>query len=188
MNKIVYYPEKILRSKTKKIEKVDQKLLLEIEELKRLLRESFGVGLAAPQIGLDRRFLAIREDREKEMVVYINPEIKAVFGEKIFPKMIDAKGKEDDFLEGCLSFPNYWGTVKRFLKIEAVWQEPVGGKLMERKKIMTGLEAVIFQHEYDHLDGVLFVDRVKEDGGKFFKSEGEKMVKWNVDKVIGGKL
>lgn len=188
MNQLVFWPNKSLRVKTSKISLVDNKLLEEVADLKKILDESLGVGLAATQIGLDRRFLAIKNSETKKTTVYINPEIVSVFGEKVFPIMIDKDGKEDDFLEGCLSFPDYWGTVKRYLKIQVTWREIRGIKLVKREKVMTGLEAVIFQHEYDHLEGIVFVDRIKEDKGKFFKSYKNKMIKWDLDKVIEGNL
>lgn len=188
MNQIVYWPNKILRVKTKTIVLVDNQLIKEVAELKKILDESMGVGLAATQIGLDRRFLAIKNSETKKTTVYVNPEIVSVYGDKIFPIMIDKEGKEDDFLEGCLSFPDYWGTVKRYLKIKVVYREIRGVKLIKREKIMTGLEAVIFQHEYDHLEGIVFVDRIKEDKGKFYKNYKDKMIKWDVDKVIEGQL
>ena len=98
--------------------------------------------------------------------------------------MVGDGEKEDDFLEGCLSFPDLFGTVKRYLKIEAHWQEMVKNKLVSRKKTMNGFEAIVFQHELDHLDGILFIDHIKRDGGKLFKFIGEKKVEWSIDKLF----
>ena len=79
-----------------------------------------------------------------------------------------------------MSFPNLFGTVKRWIKIRAAWKELEDGKLVAYEKDIAGFEAVVFQHEYDHLDGILFVDHIKNDGGKLFQQEGEKMVEIGV--------
>ena len=185
MKKIVVYPAKILRSVTSEIKTVDKALTDDIAELKKVLEISEnGAGLAATQIGLSRRFFGLKNIKTKNVEVFINPEIKIVFGEKVYP-MIKVEGKKDEnFLEGCLSFPNFYGTVKRFLKITALWQELVGEQLEERGREMSGFEAIVFQHELDHLNGILFVDRVDEEGGKFYKSIKEEMTAWEVKKVI----
>ena len=96
--------------------------------------------------------------------------------------IIDEKNDED-FLEGCLSFPQFFGTVKRYLRIKLVWQEIIDGKLVKKKQKIEGFEAVVLQHEIDHLNGVLFVDHVKEDKGKFYKMIEGKLVKWDLDKI-----
>ncbi|MDP4009485.1 MAG: peptide deformylase [Candidatus Shapirobacteria bacterium] len=184
MKKIVIYPNEILRIKTEEIKEVDSKLETDIKSLIEVLESTeIGVGLAAPQIGLKRRFFGIKDSKKKIVNVYVNPEIKKIFGRKEFLKIVNDKGKEEDFLEGCLSFPDYYGTLQRYFKIAVKWQEMENGKFVNKKGILTGLNAVVYQHELDHLNGVLFIDRVKEDGGKFFKAMGEKMAKWNVDKI-----
>ena len=114
----------------------------------------------------------------------INPKLVAVYGEKVYPKMVDNEGKESDFLEGCLSFPDLFGTVKRYLKIEAEWEEVKNSKLESRNKTMVGFEAILWQHEYDHLLGILFVDHIKEDGGKLYLWKGEEKKKISIDEVL----
>ncbi len=177
MRKIVIYPAKILRRKTKEVKNVDGKLLQDIEDLKKMLREgNNAAGLAAPQIGLNKRFFGSKELGEGDVLVFINPEIKKTYGEKIYPKIIDEDKKESDFLEGCLSFPGFFGTVKRFLEIEVSWQELSEGRLLTKNRKLGGFEAIVWQHEFDHLDGVVFIDHIKEEGGKFYKDVGGKMV------------
>lgn len=184
MRKIVIYPNKILRVKTPILEKIDKETLGEMKDLREILMSrDNGAGLAAPQIGVEKRFFGLKDHEGKRVNIYINPKIKAVFGEKVFPMIVDDEKTEEDFLEGCLSFPGFWGMVKRWLKIETSWQELVGKKLEERKKTMTGFEAIVFQHELDHLDGILFTDHIKEDQGKFYKQMGKEMVKWDVDSI-----
>jgi len=184
MLKIVLYPNKVLRKTAKVVEKIDEKLLKEVLNLVKVLEKSGdGAGLAAPQIGVSKRFLAIFDRRDKKTRVYINPKIVKFFGTKDFVKMIIDKKDDEDFLEGCLSFPQLFGTVKRYLKIELVWQEIIDGKLVKKKQKFEGFEAVVLQHEIDHLDGVLFIDHVKEDKGKFYKMIEGKLVKWSLDKI-----
>ncbi len=183
MREIVKFPNKVLRKKSEKIERVDAILIKEIEELREILVVAEnGAGLAAPQIGISKRFLGIKNKEGAKIL--INPRMKASFGEKIYPKVFDEENKESDFLEGCLSFPDLFGTVKRFLKIEVVWEEVVGKKLEIRSQILEGFEAIVWQHESDHLDGVLFVDRIKEEGGKLYLWTEDKKVLMNVDEIL----
>ena len=192
MGEILIYPNKVLRKKTSEIKSVDADLLNEIETLKKQLIEAEnGVGLAAPQIGISKRFFGIK-DENKKIKVIINPKIKITFGEKTFPVMVKEKSADaksfgettEDFLEGCLSFPNFWGTAKRWLKIKVRWQEVVDKKLVSKKEVLEGFKAIVWQHESDHLDGIVFVDHIKADKGKFFKSVEGKMKPWDIDKII----
>ena len=175
------YPAEILKKSTKEIEKMDKKTWLEIKDLKKILKSGENAaGLAAPQIGLNKRFFGSKELGKGEVKVYINPKILKSYGEKEYPKIVGENGKEEDFLEGCLSFPGYFGTVKRFLKIEVSWQELERGKLVEKNRELGGFEAIVWQHESDHLDGVVFIDNIKRDGGKFYKEINGRMEKWNL--------
>lgn len=148
---------KILRTKSKEI--VDFK----ISELKRLtadMKETLagiktGVALAAPQVGVNFRVFVISPEF-KAPLVYVNPKIKN-FGKEILVE------------EGCLSLSNLVGEVKRFplTRVEAF---DLNGKRFKQKA--EGLLAQAFQHEVDHLDGVLFVDRAE----KVFKIENKNEV------------
>lgn len=189
MKDIVVYPNKVLRLKTKEIKKVDSGLLTDINSLTKVLEKSEnGAGLAAPQVGMRRRIFARKELKSGKVMVFINPKIKKVYGVKdyvnIISKEVSGEEKQDNFLEGCLSFPGYFGMVKRHMKIEAWWQEIEKGELVEKGGLLSGFEAVVFQHELDHLDGVLFVDHVKADGGKFYKEVGGKLIEWDVNELV----
>jgi peptide deformylase len=167
MRNIVLYPDKILRVKTPEITEVNSELIKEIGELTEVLNsQPFGAGLAAPQIGYPSRFFGLKNNK-KVVEIFINPEIVATYGSKVFPMIVTEKS-EEEFLEGCLSFPNLWGTVKRYLKIDVTWQTIVGKNLVRLEKTLSGFEAIVFQHEKDHLDGVLFIDLIKQDKGKFY--------------------
>lgn len=182
MEEIVLYPNEVLRRGTLRVEVVDRELKTELINLKKiLLAQVNGAGLAAPQIGISKRFFGLKLGKKKEVKLLINPEILGVYGKKDWIKITgekvegEDKVKDEDFLEGCLSFPNLFGTVKRWVKIRAKWQELKRGKLVEVIKEMVGFEAIVFQHELDHLEGILFIDHIKKDGGKLYRQVGEKM-------------
>lgn len=191
MSKILIYPNKILRQKAVEVDKIDDKLLKQIKDLKDLLEKGDNAaGLAAPQIGISRNFFGIK-DSDKKVFMFINPKITKIFGERVYPVIIREKSADvpmdrdsgetmDDFLEGCLSFPDFFGTVKRYLKIEVGWMEIKGKKFITKTKELTNFEAIVWQHESDHLVGKLFVDYIKKEGGKFYKWDGKEMVKWKM--------
>ena len=178
MRKIVIYPAEILRQKTKDVENIDKRLLEEINDLKKILKNGENAaGLAAPQIGVNKRFFGSKELSSGEPLIFINPKIEKSYGGKVYPKIVGENKKEEDFLEGCLSFPKYFGTVKRFLEIDVSWDEIGKEKLVRKNRKLSGFEAIVWQHESDHLDGIVFIDHIKEEGGKFYKDVGGKMEK-----------
>lgn len=189
MRKIVVYPNKILRVKTPEITAVDAELVKNIGELKEVLAEEkkHAAGLAAVQLGIKKRFFGLLRGDKKKLQIFINPNITKKFGERVRPMMVFEDGSQEEFLEGCLSFPDLFGTVKRYLKIEASWEE-VGRNMTLHKKtaVLEGIEAIAFQHESEHLEGILFVDYIKREGGELYKFVGDKKIKWSVDKVMEG--
>lgn len=108
------------------------------------------VGIAAPQVGILRRVVAVqRFDKEGEpFEFYVNPEITA------YSDDMELGG------EGCLSVPEQSGDVWRAQRIEIKYRDK---DFCEHKEIIEGFTAVIFQHEIDHLDGILFIDRIEEE-------------------------
>lgn len=108
-----------------------------------------GVGIAAPQVGLSRRVVVVqRFDKEGEpFEVYVNPEIVAYGDQR-------ALGGE-----GCLSVPDRRGEVLRATSIELLYRDAV--TFEPRREVVEGFTAVIFQHEIDHLDGILYIDKVE---------------------------
>jgi peptide deformylase len=180
------YPNKILRVRTPRIKEVDKKLEKDIADLKEVLTSEsrHAAGLAAVQIGLNRRFFGLLLGDKKQLKVFINPVVESTVGERVKPMMVFDDGKQEEFLEGCLSFPDLFGVVKRYLKIKVSWEELENGLLVKKSGILTGIDAIAFQHEGEHLDGVLFVDYIKREGGALYKWVGDKKIKWSVDKVI----
>lgn len=192
---IFTYPSPVLRKKSSKIITVDDKLLKTITSLrKELKRSEIAVGLAAPQVGVNISVFALKDivtcDCHKKncdnICFFINPEIVDSFNtDLVYPKMINDKGKKEDFLEGCLSFPDLYGTVKRWLKIKVRYQVLNDqNKLVEKEEVLDNLASIVFQHELDHLTGTLFIDRIKQDNGKFFKEEKNRLVKKSIDSFV----
>lgn len=176
MIKIVIYPNEVLRKKVIDVGELDKATEGEVEKLKKLLANGENAaGLAAPQIGVSKNFFGIKNN--SKVNVYFNPKLLRTWGERIYPKIIVDGNGEEDFLEGCLSFPDYFGTVRRYLKIKVGWQEWNGEKFISKVKELEGFEAIVWQHESDHLLGKLFVDYIKKEGGKFYKWNGKEMIK-----------
>jgi peptide deformylase len=136
--------EKVLRTKAKKISRFDTYLERLVEDMWETMREAPGVGLAAPQIGESVRVLVA--EYEDEHVALVNPEILQAEGEELGT-------------EGCLSIPGYVGdNVPRATSIVVKARNPKGKEIKVRAE---GWFARILQHEIDHLDGILYTDRIK---------------------------
>jgi peptide deformylase len=143
---------KVLRSKSKQVQKVTAKLVALAEQMLETMRNANGVGLAAPQVGVLQRFFVAEfpEDEEsgqpRQTYILFNPEI--------------VKGQEEQVgYEGCLSIPGYIGEVARFERT-TVKGLNVRGRPTRYK--LEGYPARVFQHEIDHLDGILYTDRLTD--------------------------
>ena len=144
---ILHYPDPRLRQKGLPIERVTPELDRLIDDMAETMYAAPGVGLAATQIGEQHRLFLIdvaAEDQPSNLLVFINPEITVRIGEQCGP-------------EGCLSFPGVSEDVKRAAKI-TVRALDRKGQVFEIEA--EGLLAVAVQHENDHLDGVLMIDRM----------------------------
>lgn len=156
LRKIVTLPEPVLRRKAHAVTKFDKNLHVLIDDMVETMRDAPGVGLAAPQIGLSERLIVIEyyereedeenEDAPKKVWAVLNPEIIKASEEKLMG------------VEGCLSIPGLVGEVERHASIQVKGLNR-HGKPMKIKA--EGWLARIFQHEIDHLNGVLFTDRAK---------------------------
>lgn len=136
--------DEILRKKSKKVEKIDDRLLTLIEDMKDTMYEANGVGLAAVQVGILKRVVVI--DAGEGPLVFINPEIIESTGSLVT-------------LEGCLSVPNKEGTVERPTYVKAKATNEKGEDFIIEGE---GLLAKAMCHEFDHLDGILYVDKAIE--------------------------
>jgi peptide deformylase len=151
--------DKVLRTVSKPIEKIDKKVLSLISDLKDTLvvqKEPEGVGLAAPQIGKNLRVFVMMPD--KVCKVIINPEIISISKSTKAPTKKLAK-KHKKIMEGCLSLPNYYTPLERPFFIKIKYSDETGKEIVEE---FEGVDAQIVQHEIDHLDGKLFIDRMFE--------------------------
>jgi len=157
IKKVVQAGDPRLRKVSKPVDKIDKKILLLISDLKETLlahKNPEGVGLAAPQIGRNLRVFVMRDGEKLKTV--INPEI--ISASKV--KAIKAKNdNKDEILEGCLSIPYFYGPLTRGKKIKIKYLNEDGQKVIETFK---DFPAQIVQHEIDHLEGLLFVDRLLE--------------------------
>lgn len=138
----------ILRKQCKPQEIFDERLALLVQDMIETMYEADGVGLAAPQIGVIKRIAVVDVYDDTGVKVLINPEI------------IETRGEQCD-LEACLSVPGHSGYVKRpqWVRVKAV---DVKGEPVEY--VGEDLLAVAFCHEIDHLDGILFIDKMIEEG------------------------
>jgi peptide deformylase len=153
VKEIILVPHPTLREKAKPIDHVDKKLIQLVKDLEETLkkkRNPSGVGLAAPQINTLKRVFSLNV---KKLTTYINPKIV-----KTSQKMTLGEDKKEPLIEGCLSIPDIYGPVWRWQWIEAEFQILENGKLIDKKKRLEDLEARVFQHEFDHLNGILFTD------------------------------
>lgn len=132
-----------LREKSKTVPKITPNIIKLIKNMAETMYDANGVGLAAPQVGVLKRVIVI--DIGQGLIALINPEI------------IDTSGEQTD-IEGCLSFPGIVGEVTRASKVMVKGLTPEGKEVVLEGE---GLLARAFQHEIDHLDGILFVDKAK---------------------------
>jgi len=160
MAKIITIPNPILREKSKEvaIDKKTHDLVKTLKETAKEGKEIKGVGLAAVQIGVPKRVFVAYSGASKKFLTFINPEI-VWFSKRL------TNQKEQKF-EGCLSLPNKWVLIKRTKDVKVKYQTE-SGQIQVRK--FSSQLAIIIQHEFDHLNGVLIVDRALEQKEKIYE-------------------
>ncbi len=152
LREIITVPDAVLRRKARKVTEFNKDLQVLIDDMVETMRDAPGVGLAAPQIGLSQRLIVVEfnensdedEDAPKKLFVLANPEI------------VKASEETVNGIEGCLSVPGLIGEVERSVQIVVRGQNRHGQPVRIKAKDWL---ARIFQHEIDHLEGVLFTDR-----------------------------
>ena len=153
IRKILTYPEKSLLQPSVKVDTIDEEIKNLISDMGETMFNAPGVGLAAPQVGVNKRVIVYdsnaaepdSDDSIKEFTALINPEIITGSGSIISEK------------EACLSVVDYSSDVKRYEKVRVTALD-AGGTPLDFEA--TGILAIIMQHEIDHLDGILFIDRI----------------------------
>lgn len=173
---VVQAPNEVLAAKAKAIPmengKIDKDILQLIEDMKETLvdqKDPEGIGLAAPQVGKSLQLFIVKYDEESPFDVYINPHL--TLGKEKEVTKRPKKSEERAKLEGCLSLKIIWGEVQRAKKVHMNWIDPEG---KEHTATFSGFYATILQHEYDHLQGILFPRRVLEQQGQLYKSHKDK--------------
>jgi peptide deformylase len=145
------FGDPVLKTRARAVERFDDALRSEIERMGQLMHDALGVGLAATQVGVLNRVLVYRVQQQAPVSALVNPEIEWA-------------GKETESMEeGCLSLPAVLIDVDRAIHVRVRAQDEHGEEILVEA---SGLEARVIQHEMDHLDGVLILDRASREQRK----------------------
>lgn len=165
--KIITTPDARLREKSEKVRQIDDEILGIIADMRKLSLDwekdhpfELSAAMAAPQVGINKRIIIIRDDMEDKQ--------NATFTALINPEIIKADGKPQKSYEGCLSVPSIYGMVPRATKVR------VKAKLEDGSEVRikaTGELARTLLHEIDHLNGVLFIDHIKGIKDAFYEMD-----------------
>jgi peptide deformylase len=151
LRRVRKFGDPVLRSKARPVDHFDTPLREEVERMAHLMHDAMGVGLAATQVGVLHRVLVYRVQPDSPVIGLINPQI-------------EWRGKETEVIEeGCLSLPGVHLDVERPIHVRVAARDVEGAELVIEA---SGLEARVLQHEVDHLDGVLILDRVSREERK----------------------
>jgi peptide deformylase len=145
------FGDPVLRAKARPIEVFDERLHEEIARMGAIMQDSLGIGLAATQLGVLHRVLVYRVEHDSPVNALVNPELEWSGGDK------------ETLEEGCLSLPGVHVDVERPVYVRLRAQDASGEPILVEA---SGLEARVIQHEMDHLDGVLILDRTSRDQRK----------------------
>lgn len=178
---IVQVPNPLLRKKLRPVKFLTPKILKIIGEMLKTLEVQHspeGVGLAANQVGIDLQICIVRNnldekiDKKEEFLVMINPAVVEK-SKKLTPN--GDKNDEHLPLEGCLSLCDYYGRVRRHGWVVVRYQtlRKDGPDLLEKTEKFEGMTAIIVQHEIDHLNGELFIDKVLEQKATLYHLKGK---------------
>ena len=140
--------DEILREKTEKIQVFDNALAILVDAMFETMGESDGIGLAAPQVGASKRLFIVDTRRPGERFVFINPEI------------LETSFEQGLYEEGCLSVPGMYYDIMRPLEVSVQAQDLAGKSFTLHA---SGILARVIQHENDHINGVLFIDRMEQE-------------------------
>jgi len=166
------YGDPVLREKAHPITEVTEDLKKLSQDMIETMYDANGIGLAANQVGILQRIFVVdtNDPKSPDPKVYLNPEIQ------------ESSVEDESYNEGCLSIPDLEGDVYRPLKIKARWMG-LDGKTYEQT--LDDMNARVFQHELDHLDGVLFIDHMTDSNrqkllGKLNKLKRDTMEKLGI--------
>lgn len=165
--KIVEYPDKKLREKSTEVEKFDKALHEILDAMYPIMMNTNGIGLAGIQVAIAKKILILNipdedgEQPKENLLEMINP-------------IITDKSGETTYQEGCLSVPSFYEDINRFENISVNYQDRDGNTC---KLDADGLLSIAIQHEYDHLEGILFIDKLTSSRRRKFEKEYKKMLK-----------
>ncbi|MCK4621411.1 MAG: peptide deformylase [Desulfuromonadales bacterium] len=164
LRKILHYPEPLLKKKSEPVTEFNDELRQLAADMAETMYDAPGVGLAAPQVGILKRLIVIdcsASEEPNDLLVAVNPEI------------VDTEG--DSFEEeGCLSVPGFWANVKRAEKATMRYRDVEGNP---HERTADGLLGICMQHETDHLEGILFIDRLSPLKRSLFRKKYMKRMK-----------
>ena len=140
------FNDPILRKKCEEVEEITTEIKTLIDTMAETMEKNQGVGLAAPQIGISKRIIVMKRDTEKSRLLAL-----------VNPRIIKKSTETDMQEEGCLSFPDIFLAITRAREVEVEGLDGDGRKITIQAN---GLVARIFQHEVDHIDGILFFNRL----------------------------
>ena len=151
MSFIRKWGDPVLKSRATPVDRFDETLVQQVQRMAGIMKDAIGVGLAAPQLGISQRLLVYRIGSEAPLITLVNPELEWTSDEG------------EIFEEGCLSIPGVAIDVERPVHVRVRARDERGE---ERLVEASGLEARVIQHEMDHLDGILMLDRAKREDRK----------------------
>jgi len=154
LKEVIKLPHPTLRRKAHKIVEFNTDLQQLIEDMIETMRDEPGVGLAAPQVNISQRLIVV-EYPEDDSIPNVKPKVYVLAN----PELVQVSDKKEKGIEGCLSVPNLYGEVERSQSVTVRGQNRHGKNVTIKAN---GWLARIFQHEIDHLNGILFVDRADE--------------------------
>lgn len=172
LREVLKFPDKRLREVSKPISEITEEIRALAQEMCEVMYDEPGIGLAAPQVGESIRLIVVdtewtREDAERSPLILVNPEISEREGTVTWT-------------EGCLSVPDFEAEVERAQRVRLVATD-LEGKPVEIEA--EELQAVCFQHEIDHLDGVLFIDRISRLKRSLYVKKRKKQLRLELEEA-----
>ncbi|MFH1615277.1 MAG: peptide deformylase [Planctomycetota bacterium] len=145
--RLTYYPSPVLAGRAKPVEQISDDIKQLVEKMKEMMLKNCGIGFAAPQIGIPLQIFVVSADvAQNSEQVYINP-------------TVTGSGQLDVMEEGCLSVPGVQGKIRRYSKCTVTATNMEGKQFTEHAE---GLLAKVLQHEYDHLQGMLIINKMSQ--------------------------
>ncbi len=174
---IVLSDNPLLRKKSRRVRRVSPALKQLIDDMIETMHVSDGIGLAAIQVGVPERVIVVQLPEDEE-----NPDWGELYA-VINPELARKSHDMEDGIEGCLSIPGWVGEVSRHYTVTVKGLSPQGRPVRIKAK---GLPARVFQHEIDHCDGILFIDRVEDPEKIWPVPEGEEEAAEAAQEILGG--